>query len=44
MKESILESDGVVDNPLRSCKRYIKQANKTNELEELNEKNYYFLL
>jgi hypothetical protein len=44
MKESILESDGVVDNPLQSCKRCIKQANKTNELEELNEKNYYFLL
>jgi len=46
MKESMLESDGVVDiitELQEMVNSYIKQANKTNELEELNE-NIFILL
>jgi hypothetical protein len=46
MKESMLESDSVVDiiTELQDMvNSYIKQANKTNELEELNE-NIFILL
>jgi hypothetical protein len=46
MKESMLESDSVVDiitELQEMVNSYIKQANKTNELEELNE-NIFILL
>ena len=46
MKEDILEADGVVDiiaELQEMVNSYIKQANKTNELEELNE-NIFILL
>ena len=46
MKEDILEADGVVDiiaELQEMVNAYIKQANKTNELEELNE-NIFILL